>query len=126
MRTGASANEGGAGPRPLRGALMGGSAPARADDDERLRLPAIPPPHQSEREKKKSPDPRHNQASPQSGTPSFQPSHSPHLPSAPTAADPYQLKICQSSVRYRTHSGAQGERPPRLRRSLLRRGGRGI
>jgi len=77
MRTGASANEGGAGPRPLRGALIGGSAPARADDDDRLRLPAIPPPQQSEREKKKSPDPRHNQASPQSGTPSFQPSHSP-------------------------------------------------
>src|SRR5262249_50951035 len=103
MRTGPSTNEGGTGPRPLRGALMGGSAPARADDDNPPLLPTPPPPKKSKRKKKNPPPPRHNQASPQSGTPSFQPSHSPHLPGAPTAADPYQLKICQSSAREWTH-----------------------
>jgi SRSO17 transposase len=52
LRTSSPAVEGRARPRPLRRAIMGGPPPTRPDDDDRLRLPAIPPPQAGQRGKK--------------------------------------------------------------------------
>jgi len=43
VRAGAPAAQGGAGPRPLRGPLLGRAAPARPDGDDRPVLPPAPP-----------------------------------------------------------------------------------
>jgi SRSO17 transposase len=94
LRTGASAAQGGTWPRPLRGALMDGPAPARADDDDRLRLPTISPPPTSGRGKKESSVRRPNRAYPPSGKPSSPRSRSRPQSVVPTAAKPSPLKIC--------------------------------
>jgi SRSO17 transposase len=98
LRTSSPAVEGRTRPRPLRRAIMDGPPPTRADDDDRLRLPAIPPPQAGQRGKKDSPAHRRNQACPRSGRPSSQPSHRRRPLAVPTVANPYQLKICQSSA----------------------------
>jgi len=54
LRAGAPAAEGGTRPRPLRGPLLDRPAPARADDHDRLRLPAAPAARASRRTGKKA------------------------------------------------------------------------
>jgi SRSO17 transposase len=91
-------------PRPLRRTIMGRPPPTRPDVDDRLRLPAIPPPQAGQRGEKESPAHRRSQACSRSGRPSSQPSHRRRPPDVLTVADPYRLKICQSSARDWTHN----------------------
>ena len=75
LRAGASAAQGGARPRPLRRQILDRITPTRLDDDDRLRLPPIPPPQSSGTEKKESGDRRHSRACRPSGKPSSTSSH---------------------------------------------------
>ena len=60
LRTGASATQGGTRPRPFRGTLLDRPAPTCADDNDRLRLSAIPPPQSRGTKKKGCQDHRLN------------------------------------------------------------------
>ena len=97
LRAGASATQGRARPRPLRRAIMDGPPPTRADDDDRLRLPAIPPP-QAGQGGKRIPGPPPQPSLPAIRQAILSPSHRRRPLAVPTVADPYQLKICQSSA----------------------------
>src|SRR6478752_4002800 len=70
LRASPSAAERGTWPRSLRRAILARSPPPCAHDDARLRLPAAPPPQNSEAGKKESMDCRLNQACRPSATPS--------------------------------------------------------
>src|SRR6476661_5187924 len=69
LRASPSAAERGTWPRSLRRAILARSPPPCAHDDARLRLPAAPPPQNSEAGKKESMDRRLNQACRPSATP---------------------------------------------------------
>src|SRR5258707_3239929 len=99
MRAGASTTQGRIGPRSLRGPLLDRSPPTRPYDDDRLCLPAIPPPQRSGRGEKESSARRLNQAFPLSGWPSSPPSHSHRQFGVRIAQKHSDLKICQSSAR---------------------------
>ena len=83
------------------GQILDGITPTRLDDDDRLRLPPIPPPQSSGTEKKESEDRRHNQACRPSGKPSSTSSHGLHPGDALTVRNssptPSNLN-CQSSA----------------------------
>ena len=98
LRAGASAAQGRARPRPLRGALMDRSAPPRPHDDDRLRLPAIPPSRRSEGGKKEARVRRHSLACRPCGKRSstVSPGHR-HRDVRIADAIPHS-KICQSSA----------------------------
>ena len=66
-------------PRPLRRPILAWPAPPRAHDDDRLRLPAKPPPRRGERGEKESPKDRPSRHCPRSGAPSspFSPARRP-------------------------------------------------
>jgi SRSO17 transposase len=70
LRASPSAAERGTWPRSLRRAILARSPPPCAHDNARLRLPAAPPPQNSEAGKKESMDRRLNQACRPSATPS--------------------------------------------------------
>src|SRR6267154_1627957 len=85
---------------------MGRITPTCLNDDDRLRLPSIPPPHRSGTEKKESQAHRHNRACPPSGKPSSTSSHGLHPGDARTVRNSSPTKaslICQSSARVWTH-----------------------
>ena len=69
LRTGASADEGGTWPRPLRRPILVRAAPTRFDDHDGLCLPSVPPPQGRGSEKKESGDRRRNRACQPSGRP---------------------------------------------------------
>ena len=94
MRTGASATEGRARP-PLRRTIMDRPAPARADDDDRLRLPPVPAPQAGQRAEKDSSDRHPSPACPRSNRPSSPPSRCRRRHDVLTAANLYELKNCQ-------------------------------
>src|SRR5208283_1810298 len=114
LRTGAPADEGGTGPRPLRRQILDGVTPTCLDDDDRLRLPPIPPPQSSGTEKKESQDRHHSRACPPSGKPSSTSSCSPHPCDALivkcSSRKPLNPK-CQSSARVAILSAPQAESP---------------
>src|SRR5262249_26075397 len=70
LRAGSPADEGSTGPGSLRGTILARPSPSRADDDDRLRLPATPPPRNGRAKKKKPPPPRLSQPCPPCATPS--------------------------------------------------------
>ena len=87
--------------RSFRGEVLDGSSPTRTDDDDRLRLPAIPPPQGRGTGKKESPDHPRNQPCQPSGKPSSTHSRNPHQYDALTvksSSKNAQMKICQSSA----------------------------
>src|ERR1700730_573670 len=78
----------------------------RVNDDDRLRLPPIPPPQSSGTEKKESQDRHHNQACRPSGKRSSTSSHDLHPDNVLTVTCSLQISPslkCQSSARARTH-----------------------
>src|SRR5882757_2618121 len=75
-------------------------------EDDRLRLPPIPPPKSSGTEKKESQDRHHNRACRPSGKPSSNSSHDLHPDDALTVKGSFQIPLnqeCQSSARVQTH-----------------------
>lgn len=101
LRTGASTTQGGAWPRPFRGAVLDGTAPTRTDGDDRLCLSAIPPPQGCGTGKKELPDRPRNQPCRPSGKPSSTPSRDRHQDAALIVTGSSQNapgKICQSSA----------------------------
>src|ERR1035437_977156 len=81
--------------------ILDGITSTRVDDDDRLRLPPIPPPQSSGTEKKESQDRLHNQACRPSGKRSSTSSHDLHPDNVLTVT--YSLQIspslkCQSSA----------------------------
>src|SRR3546814_15681532 len=75
-------------------------------DDDRIRLPAIPPPRSGGTGKKESQARRHSRACPQSGRPSLTTSRDRHPHAvliADTRANTTQSTFCTSSARVRTH-----------------------
>jgi SRSO17 transposase len=98
LRAGAPATEGGTRARPLRGPVLERPAQARLDDDDRLRLPAEPPPWSGKRGEKGSPAPRRSRACRRSARPSWiRSSHRRHS-DAHTAGRASGVN-CQSSAR---------------------------
>jgi len=88
LRTGPPATQGRTGPRPLRRPLLAWPAPPRAHDNDRIRLPAKPPPRPSERGKKESAKDRRSRHCPRSAAQSS-PSSPAHRPiDARTAREP--------------------------------------
>src|SRR5208337_1621847 len=126
LRTGAPADEGGTGPRPLRRQILDGVTPTCLDDDDRLRLPPIPPPQSSGTEKKESQDRHHSRACPPSGKPSSTSSCSPHPCDALivkcSSRKPLNPK-CQSSARFVELFAFSAPNRCPLRRKMLRSGG---
>lgn len=71
LRIGASATQGGAGPRSLCGAIMDRPAPIRPDVHDGLRLSPVPAPHGGRAEKKESPAHHHSPVCQQYDRPSL-------------------------------------------------------
>src|SRR5271168_4581608 len=120
LRTGAPADEGGTGPRPLRRQILDGVTPTCLDDDDRLRLPPIPPPQSSGTEKKESQDRHHSRACLPSGKPSSTSSCNLHPCDALivkcSSLKPLNPK-CQSSASGATQSDAPRVNGPKPQKS---------
>src|ERR1700727_2251933 len=69
LRASPPAAQGRTWPRPLRRPILAWPAPPRAHDDDRLRLPAKPPPRRGERGKKESAKGRPSRHCPRSAAP---------------------------------------------------------
>ena len=103
VRAGAPADEGGTRPRPLRGPILDGPAPARLDDHDRLRLPPVPP-SPGRWGKKGSREGRLSRASPPSAarSPPFYRSRHNAVRTAVSASGDPLIQNCQRSAKSRS------------------------